>query len=298
MPEGDTIFRTARALGRALTQSRPGGPVDGSVVRQFVTTMAPLAQAEDERSFVGERVVRVESRGKWVLMVFAPVDAVEHEAAQRVVATHMLMSGSWHIYRQGDAWQKPREQARIMVATDTFVAAAFRVPIARVYTWSQLRRERKIPRVEMDLLREEFDAEAAVKRLMERGEEAIGEVLLNQRVMAGVGNVFKSEVCFAERVNPFAQVNRLSEQQAQGLVKRSRQLLAANVMEDSGDRIVTYRGWQRRTTRSADPSASLWVYGRGGEPCRRCATAIERLLQGEGARVTYWCPACQRRPES
>ena len=297
MPEGDTIFRTARALGRALTTGAPGRVAQGGVIRQFVTTMAPLAQAEDERSFVGERLVRVESRGKWVLMVFAPVDAVEDEAAQRVVATHMLMSGSWHIYRQGEMWQKPREQARIVVATDAFVAAAFRVPIAKVYTWPQLRRERKIPRVEEDLLREEFDAEAAVKRLMARGDEAIGEALLNQRVMAGVGNVFKSEVCFAERVNPFAKVSRLSGQQAQGLVKRSRQLLEANVMEDSGDRIVTYRGWQRRTTRSADPSASLWVYGRGGEPCRRCAAAIERVLQGDGARVTYWCPVCQTRPE-
>ena len=292
MPEGDTIFRTARALGRALS-----GDGVRSVVRRFETTMAPLARAEDERSFAGERVVRVESRGKWVLMVFAPEDAAEDEAAQRVVATHMLMSGSWHIYRQGEVWQKPREQARIVVESDAFVAAAFRVPIAKVYTWAQLRRERKIPRVEEDLLREEFDAEAAVKRLMARGEESIGEALLSQRVMAGVGNVFKSEVCFTERVNPFAKVNRLSEQQAQGLVKRSRQLLEANVMEDSGDRIVTYRGWQRRTTRSATPGASLWVYGRGGEPCRRCGTAIERLLQGDGARVTYWCPVCQMRPE-
>lgn len=294
MPEGDTIFRTARALGRALTGGASAG---SSVVRQFAATMAEVAQAEDERSFVGERVVRVESRGKWLLMVFAPVNALEDETAQRVLATHMLMSGSWHIYRHGETWQKPREQARIVVETDTFAAAAFRVPIAKVYGWTQLRRERKIPRVEEDLLREEFDVEAAVKRLMARGGDAVGEALLNQRVMAGVGNVFKSEVCFAERVSPFVKVSGLTEPQVEGLVKRSRLLLEANVLEDSGDRIVTYRGHGRRTTRSADPGASLWVYGRRGEPCRRCGTAIERVLQGDGARVTYWCPVCQKLPE-
>lgn len=283
MPEGDTIFRTARALGRALT---------GSVVRRFASSLAQLVQADDERTFVGERVIRVESRGKWLLMIFAPAHS-EAETAQRVLATHMLMSGSWHLYRQGEAWQKPREQARIVVETDAFVAAGFRIPIAKIYTWRQLERERKIPREEENLLHEKFDLEAAVKRLMARSRESAGEVLLNQRVMAGVGNVFKSEICFVERVSPFAPVSSLSAEQARSLVKRAQLLLTANVQEDSGERIVTYRGRQRRTTHSADPGASLWVYGRRGEPCRRCGAPIERVLQGEGARVTYWCPACQ-----
>ncbi len=287
MPEGDTIFRTARTLERAL---------HGAVVRRFFSAMAEPARADDERPFAGQRLVRVESRGKWLLMVFGEKNGADAEATQRVLATHMLMSGSWHVYGPGAKWQKPREQARIVVETDKFVAAGFRIPIAKIYTWEKLRRERKIPRVEEDLLRVEFDLEAAVKRLMARGAESVGEAIVNQRVMAGVGNVFKSEVCFAERVSPFARVSTLSESRARALVEQARRQLKANVMEDSGDRVVTYRGRHRRTTRNADPGASLWVYGRRGEACRRCGAGIERALQGDGARVTYWCLVCQPMP--
>ena len=282
MPEGDTIYRTARALGRAMSGRRVLG---------FASRMAEVARADDERAFAGECVVRVESRGKWLLMVLAPAGE-DDETRQRILATHMLMSGSWHVYRRGEAWQKPRDQARIVVETDEYEEAGFRVPIAKVYTWVQLRRERKIPRVEEDLLRAEFDAEAAVKRLLACDRKSVGEAMMNQRVMAGVGNVFKSEVCFVERVSPFAPVSELSEVQARALVERSRKLLQANVLENSGDRIVTYRGRQRRMTRNADPGANLWVYGRRGEACRRGGSAIERALQGDGARVTYWCPVC------
>ena len=282
MPEGDTIFRTARTLERAL---------HGAVVRRFFSALAEPGRADDERPFSGQRVVRVESRGKWLLMVFGKED--QDEAAERVLATHMLMSGSWHVYGPAAKWQKPREQARIVVETDTYTAAGFRIPIAKVYSWEKLRRERKIPRVEEDLLRVEFDLEAAVKRLMARGVESVGEAIVNQRVMAGVGNVFKSEVCFAERVSPFARVSDLSEAQVRGLVEQARRQLQANVLEDSGDRVVTYQGRKRRTTHSTDPGANVWVYGRRGEACRRCGAGIERALQGDGARVTYWCPDCQ-----
>ena len=286
MPEGDTIFRTARTLRRALV---------GAQVSGFSTSMAEPTRAQDERSFLGQYVLSVESRGKWLLIVFGP-EADSEESAQRVLATHMLMSGSWHVYPIGATWQKPREQARILVETEGCVAAAFRVSIAKIYTWEKLRRERKIPRRNEDLLQDEFDSEAALVRLMAHRSEMIGEAIVKQRVMAGVGNVFKSEVCFAEGVSPFARVDSLSEQQLRNLIARARQQLKANVMEDSGNQIVTYRGLRRRTTRSADPGANLWVYGRRDEPCRRCGAGIARALQGEGARVTYWCPQCQPVP--
>ncbi len=286
MPEGDTIFRTARTLRRALV---------GTLVSGFATSMAEPAAADDQLSFVGQHVLDVESRGKWLLMVFGP-EADSEESAQRVLATHMLMSGSWHVYPIGATWKKPREQARILVESEGYEAAAFRVPIARIYTWEKLRRERKIPRRNEDLLQDEFDSEAALVRLMAHRSEMIGEAIVKQRVMAGVGNVFKSEVCFAEGVSPFARVDSLSEQQLRSLIARARQQLKANVMEDSGNQIVTYRGLRRRTTRSADPGANLWVYGRRDKPCRRCGTGIARALQGEGARVTYWCPQCQPLP--
>jgi endonuclease-8 len=115
--------------------------------------------------------------------------------------------------------------------------------------------------------------------------------------MAGVGNVFKSEVCFVAQVNPFSKVVALREDQVAVLIAASQKLVAANVLEDSGDTIITYGGRKRRTTHASDPGASLWVYGRTGEACRRCGEPIRMRMQGPDARVTFWCPRCQPMPE-
>jgi endonuclease-8 len=122
-------------------------------------------------------------------------------------------------------------------------------------------------------------------------------VLLHQEVLAGVGNVFKSEICFVTGVNPFCKVAALSAETAAALIAAAQKLVAANVLEDSGDTIVTYGGRKRRTTHESDPGASLWVYGRQGEPCRRCGELIRRRIQGPDARVTFWCPRCQPMPD-
>jgi endonuclease-8 len=116
-------------------------------------------------------------------------------------------------------------------------------------------------------------------------------------VLAGVGNVFKSETCFVSGINPFCKVAALSREQVAALIAAARKLLAANVLEDSGDTIVTYGGRKRRTTHEADSSAGLWVYSRRGELCRRCGDPIRRRIQGPNARVTFWCKRCQPMPD-
>jgi endonuclease-8 len=128
---------------------------------------------------------------------------------------------------------------------------------------------------------------------MSHPNDELGNALLRQDVLAGVGNVFKSEICFLLGLNPFRKVASISQSQAKEIVATAQRLLAANVLEDSSDLIVTYSGKNRRTTNTADPGASLWVYGRKNEPCRRCGTPIERALQPPNARSTYWCPTCQ-----
>jgi endonuclease VIII len=110
--------------------------------------------------------------------------------------------------------------------------------------------------------------------------------------MAGIGNVYKSEICFVCGVHPFRLVSSLSEREVDCLVDTARRLMAANVTEASGDQIVTYMGL-RRTTGRTDPAARVWVYRRRGKECRRCGTAIEMRKQGVGARSTFWCPECQ-----
>jgi len=275
MPEGDTIYRTARALGRALL---------GKPITRFTTEYPQIARANDQQPFVGQMIDRIDARGKWLLIYLS---------GGPILATHMLMSGSWHIYRPGERWQEPRSNARIMLETADFVAVAFRVPVARIYTVESLARDPQIPPAASDVLKTDFDAAAAVERLQSYADEEIAHVLLRQNVLAGVGNVFKSEICFLEGISPFAPVRSLPVSKLESLVATAQRLLAANVLEDSGDRIVTYPGRKRRTTRSSNAGESLWVYGRRNEPCRRCGTPIQRCLQGPNARSTYWCPLCQ-----
>ncbi len=278
MPEGDTIFRTARALGRAL---------GGRQITGFRSTYPKLMREHDDAALTGQEVTAVESRGKWLLM---------HFSGGHTLATHMLMNGSWHIYRHGDRWQQPYANMRIVIETDEYVAVGFRVPVAEMHTAESLQRDRRIPRAEIDVLSSDFEAVEAVRRFFAHEQEDVADVLLRQDVVAGVGNVFKSEVCFVTGVHPYCRVGWLSEAQVRTVIAAARKLVSANVLEDSGDTIVTYGGRRRRTTHESDPGASLWVYGRAGDPCRKCEAAIRRRIQGPDARVTFWCPQCQRMP--
>jgi len=279
MPEGDTIFRSARALHRALA---------GKPVTAFRSTYPTLTRFHDDTPLTGQLVERVEARGKWLLM---------HFSGGGTLITHMLMSGSWHIYRPGERWQKPVHTARIVLENADYHAIGFNVPVAEMHTAQSLARDRRIPDPGKDLLRDNFDSEAALARFLAYPDEELANVLLDQRVLAGVGNEFKSEVCFVTGMHPFRKAGTLSREEVARIIAVARRQLAANVMEDSPDRIVTWRGVGRRTTHRSDPTESLWVYGRAGQPCRKCATPIRRRLQGFDARITFWCPQCQPMPD-
>ena len=181
---------------------------------------------------------------------------------------------------------------RVVIETAEFVAVGFDVPVAEFHDAASLARHPSLTRLGPDVLGQEFDPKQAAERLRELGNLPVGEALLRQSLVAGIGNVFKSEICFACAVNPFRQVASLSDAELLCLTARARDYLHANVTDASGDGIVTYTGF-RRTTRRADPGARLWVYGRHNQPCRRCGRAIQSRKQGEAARVTFWCPNCQ-----
>ena len=279
MPEGDIIFRTARALTRALV---------GRPITAFRSNYPLLTRFHDDTPLTGQTVDRVESRGKWVLIYFS---------GGGILVTHMLMSGSWHIYRLGERWQQPGRNMRIVLENSLCQAVGFRVPVAQMHTANSLARDRRIPAPNSDVLNPGFAADAVIERIRACAHEEIGDVLLHQEVLAGVGNVFKSEVCFVTAVNPFCKVADLASNQLQALVDSAQRLIAANILEDSGDTIVTYRGQHRRTAHTSDPTASLWVYGRNSQECRRCGERIRRRIQGPDARVTFWCPQCQPMPD-
>ena len=279
MPEGDTIFRAARTLGRAL---------GGKAVTAFRSTFPNLTRFHDDTPITGRMVESVEARGKWLLI---------HFSGGATLATHLLMNGSWHIYRHGERWLKSRLDMRIAIENGEFAAVGFKVPVAEMHTAESLARHPRIPSLETDVLRGEFDAEEATRRIAARRREAIADVLLDQRAMAGVGNEFKSEICFVTGIHPFCPVAALNAEQVQAVIAAARRLVGANALWDSGDRLITYAGRGRRTTHNSDPAASVWVYGRAGQPCRRCGETIRRRIQGKDARVTFWCPNCQRMPD-
>ncbi len=282
MPEGDTIYRSARALQMAL---------GGKVVTAFEAQVATLASVADSKGVVGRTVEKVEARGKWCLL---------HFSDDLTLVTHMLMSGSWHIYRKGERWRVPRSSVRCAVGVEDFVALAVNVPVAEFHTERTLLRYSQVPKLGVDILGGEYSTDAGVKALKDYGarhpEAEIGVTLLNQRVMAGLGNVYKSEVPFAAGVNPFRQMRTLTERELQVMAEVSGRYMRANVANGSsatgGDAIVTYSG-NRRTTHSMNAGDRLWVYGRQGQECRRCGALVMMRKQGEQVRSTYWCPVCQ-----
>lgn len=276
MPEGDTIFRAARTLHLALA---------GAVITRFASVYPALTRIDEDAPIAGRVVDGVEARGKHLLM---------HFSGSLTLRTHMRMSGSWHVYRPRERWQLPRRDARIEIDTERFVAVAFNVAVAEFLDPARLDRHEDLRRIGPDLLGPTFDEDEARGRLRARGDEPIADALLNQRVVAGIGNVYKSETLFLEKVHPATPVAALTDEALGALVRTARRLLQANVA-DASPEIVTYRGL-RRTTGRADPAERLWVYGRGGKPCRRCGTAIAFGRLGTHARGTYWCAACQRDP--
>jgi endonuclease-8 len=165
------------------------------------------------------------------------------------------------------------------------------VPVAEFLDEAELERSDALRNLGPDLLSTDFVAADAIARLQARGDMEIADALLDQSAIAGIGNVYKSEVLFAGRVSPFARVHALPRRDLERLVAIAVRLLRANVSETSAG-MATYGGL-RRTTGRSDPGARFWVYGRAGKPCRRCGTAISRSRQGADARSTYWCANCQ-----
>lgn len=274
MPEGDTIFRAARTLHRALA---------GQTVTGFESVLPKLERVEIDSPITGRTIEKVEPVGKWTLIYFS---------GDLILLTHMLMSGSWHIYRPGEKWHRRRDDMRIIIRTEKIHAVAFKVPIAEFHTADSLRRRRVFNQIGPSVLATEYNDAEILQRLRSRPDTTVGEALLAQSLLSGIGNVFKSEICFACFVHPFRTVATLSITELSCLVSTARKFLLANVTSTSGDQIVTYSG-PRRTTGRSDREENLWVYARRGEPCRRCGTAIESRKQGLDARTTFWCPTCQ-----
>lgn len=272
MPEGDTLFRTAAGLrphlvGRDVTAARAQGP-------------GPVPQVQ---RIVGRRIDAVEAHGKNLLIRFD--GGLE-------IRTHLRMNGSWHRYRPGERWRRAPGRARLVLEVPGSVAVCFDAPVVELFEQRAEHLHPALSRLGPDLLAPDFDAAEAHRRLRapERADREIGVALLDQRAMAGIGNVYKNEILWIERVSPFSLVADVDDATLDRLIATGHRLLNANVDARRGPERVTTSG-----DRGA-PGApgALYVYGRQGRPCRRCGARLAVTRQGTDLpRSTYWCPTCQ-----
>lgn len=265
VPEGDTIFRAAAQLRTALVGREL---VDLDVRRD------PRGRRGPEP---GTEITAVDSEGKHLLVRFAD---------GHVLHTHMQMTGAWHVYAPGDRWRRPGHTARVVLrVADGTTAVCFAAPIVELRRDRDIRERptrasRMLDRLGPDLCAADVDLDAVLERLarLESGTD-LAAALLDQQVAAGIGNVFKSEICWAERVSPFTPIDDLDESARRRIYETARRQLASNLSTS------------RRTTFGN----GLAVYRRAGRRCPRCGdTVVTRRDRAQ--RSTYWCPPCQPDP--
>ncbi len=275
MPEGDTLYRTAHVLRKVLEGEEvraARGRVDGAALERLV----------------GSTVERVESNGKHLLIRFS---------RGLTLHTHLAMHGSWHRYVPGEQWRRSPSRAVAVIEVARAVAVCFDAPTVELLDSRALVLHPALRDLGPDLLAPEFGVDGAVARLRSpgRAEVPIGDALLDQRAVAGIGNVFRSEVCFVARVDPFLPVGQVDDEALRRLLSTARRLLTANRLRAGRTTTPDLLGGEPESRGPRATAADLWVYARAGRPCRRCGTAVRTRVSGAPPRRIYWCPACQPR---
>jgi endonuclease VIII len=254
MPEGDTVHLAATRLDRAL-RDEVLVRTDFRVPRLATTDLS------------GTRVLDVQARGKHLL--FHLDDGI-------TLHTHFRMDGEWHLYPRGRRPRGRSHEVRAVLETEPMLAVGYRLPVVELLRTSD--EGPLLAHLGPDVLGADWDPDEVLRRLRREPERPVGEALIDQRNLAGLGNVFKCEICFLAGLNPTAPIRAVPD--LEGVVQLAKRLAEAN--RATGNQVTTgiaRRGWGR------------WVYGRRAEPCRRCGTAIRK--SEAGGRVTYWCPTCQ-----
>jgi endonuclease-8 len=262
MPEGDTVWQAARRLRTALA---------GNVLIHSDLRVPQHATAD----LTGRRVLDVTPRGKHLLT------RIE---GGLTLHSHLRMDGSWKVYETGRRWSGgPAHQIRAVLGTDDRTAVGYRLPVLELLRTTD--EARAVGHHGPDLLGPDWDPGKALENLLHDPDRPLGEALLDQRNLAGIGNVYKSELCFLLGVTPWLPVGALPVDRASQLP-----VIAKKLLEFNRDRPA------RNTTGRHDQN--LFVYGRAPRPCPRCGTPVRAANQGDGSRErpTYWCPRCQSGP--
>ncbi|MFK7917592.1 MAG: hypothetical protein AB8G14_05915 [Ilumatobacter sp.] len=258
MSDGDTIHRAASALRTAF---------GGKAMTRFDSPRleGPVPQA-------GRTIEHVESQGR---------DLHLEWDNGMILHTHMRRSSSWHVYRQGAQWRRPYQEMSVSLENEDWVAVCFGAPLVETYRRPDKRRHPGMGRMGPDLCKSDSDLGLVVNLLLSftDADARLGDVLLDQRVMFGVGNVYRCEVLWATGLSPYGRVGDLSESDAIRIVNTAASLLRTNLAANR--------------TSDQDAHGSLAVYGRNGQRCRRCPGSIDMTTMGPRNSVLYWCPSCQ-----
>lgn len=261
MPEGDALFRFAARLrlalaGKVIAGARAYGP-------------GPVPRVE---KVIGTTCTTVEAVGKNMLISF------DNELTIR---GHLRMYGTWHVYRPGDVWSRPAREARLVLEVDDAVVVNFSAPVVELLETRALEHHVPLAGLGPNLLDDEFDVDEAVRRLREPTRQALtlGDAVMDQRAIAGVGNIWKHETLFRLRLNPWLLLSEIDDAGVRAIVLTARELLGASV-----GKLVDGQKPRR---------PAYYVYGRMGLPCRRCHTTLRAARQGQDIRFTTWCPSCQ-----
>jgi endonuclease-8 len=264
VPEGDTVFRAARMLDRALT---------GELLTATDFRVPQHATAD----LSGGTVVGTLSRGKHLLT------RIDRGAEAWTLHTHLKMEGAWRVLRPGQRWPRPVHQARVVLTTASTVAVGFSLGIVELLDRTE--EASAVGHLGPDLLGPDWDADEAVRRLSAEPERPLREALIDQRNLAGIGNMYAAELCFVAGLHPETPVGQVAG--LRRLVQRAHQMLDLN----------KERAFQS-TTGNLRERERLWVYRRDRSACRRCGTPVVVEMQGPAGqeRASYWCPSCQPGP--
>ncbi len=263
MPEGDTVYRHAQALDIALA---------GQVITRTDFRLPALATATLDGWTVRECV----SRGKHLLLRL-----ISPDSTARTLHSHLRMDGTWRVFTPGQRWTgRPAHTIRVVLSTDKVTAVGFHLhDVALVAADEEYE---LVGHLGPDLLGADWDAAVAVRRMSVDPTIAIADALLDQRNLAGVGNLYKSEILFLRGIWPWRRVGDLTADELAATVTLAHRLLRSNMVR-----------WTQVTTGSLRRGEENYVYRRPGRACRRCGTAIQQANQGDYERVTFWCPSCQ-----
>lgn len=258
MPEGDTIHRVANRM-RVL--------LEGKVPERIAVPHPRHSYERWQELLRGREIVSVDAHGKHLFVRFEG-DLTLH--------SHLRMTGAWGVYRPGQRWGRSARRAWLVMKGVDGEAVQFDGPVLELRRNSELRRDPRLAALGPDILAEDFDVRAVLRRLR-KGDphRAFGEALLDQRIVAGIGNIWKAEACFAAGIDPWRVAGHVGEAEALAVIELARERMCESVRS----------GFHTR------PRA---VYRRGGMPCPRCSAKIRSRGQGDENRTTYWCPGCQR----